>query len=63
MGRHSIEAGNKDSWTMSPKKSDLITELYKAEKTMSGITLKLPNLIEYYTDNEYIVPVDINQSV
>ncbi len=32
MGRHSIEAGNKDSWTMSPKKSDLITELYKAEK-------------------------------
>jgi hypothetical protein len=40
-----------------------LAELYKAEKTMPGITLKLPNLIEYYTDNEYIVPADINQSV
>ncbi len=40
-----------------------LEELYKAEKTMPGITLKLPNLIEYYTDNEYIVARDINQPI
>jgi hypothetical protein len=32
MGKQSIEAGNKDNWTLSPKKSDLLADLLKAEK-------------------------------
>lgn len=33
MGRHSIEAGNKDNWTLSPKKSDAMAEILKADKS------------------------------
>ena len=32
MGKKSIDAGNKDTWTLSPKKSDALAELIKAEK-------------------------------
>ena len=67
MGRHSIEAGNKDSWTMSPKKSDLITELYKAEKKdTKPDTISLAYYDKVYKNPElrdprgYIIP--INQS-
>ncbi len=67
MGRHSIEAGNKDSWTMSPKKSDLITELYKAEKKDNKPdTISLAYYDKVYKNPElrdprgYIIP--INQS-
>lgn len=31
MGRHSIDAGNKDNWTLYPKKSETLTELLKTE--------------------------------
>ena len=32
MGKKSIDAGNKDTWTLSPKKSDALAELMKSEK-------------------------------
>ena len=38
MGRHSIEAGNKDSWTLYPKRSDAVAELLKTEK-LTGLSL------------------------
>jgi hypothetical protein len=31
-----------------------------ANKTLPGVSNMLTNLIEYYTDNDYSVPVDIN---
>jgi hypothetical protein len=52
MGRHSIEAGNKDSWTMSPKKSDLITELFKADKKEG----KVDTIPQVYYDKVYKNP-------
>jgi hypothetical protein len=36
MGRNSINAGNKDTWTLNPKKSDALTELIKADKKIYG---------------------------
>lgn len=38
-------------------------EIFKASKTISDISLKLKNLTEFYTNSEYVVPADINQSV
>ena len=29
MGRQSIDAGNKDTWTLNPKKSDLLSQQAK----------------------------------
>ena len=67
MGRHSIEAGSKDSWTLSPKKSDLITELFKAEKKEG----KSDTIPQVYYDKVYKNPsfrdprgyiIPINQS-
>jgi hypothetical protein len=37
MGRHSIEAGSKDSWTLYPKRSDAVAELLKTEKVTGNI--------------------------
>jgi hypothetical protein len=37
MGRHSIEAGNKDSWTLYSKRSDALAELVKTEKVTGNI--------------------------
>ncbi|TRZ81420.1 MAG: peptidase [Sediminibacterium sp.] len=37
MGRHSIEAGNKDSWTLYPKRADAVAELLKTEKLTGNI--------------------------
>ena len=37
MGRHSIEAGSKDHWTLYPKKSEALTELLKTEKPIGKI--------------------------
>lgn len=37
MGRHSIEAGSKDTWTLYPKKSDALTDLLKTEKPVGKI--------------------------
>jgi len=48
MGRKSIEAGNKDSWTLSPKKSDMLADLLKTEKKdikQDSITIPLYNKV------------------
>jgi hypothetical protein len=46
MGKNSIEAGNKDSWTKSPKKVELLNESFKADKKeMKGDTLP----VEYFS--------------
>ncbi|MGI9139281.1 MAG: M14 family metallopeptidase, partial [Sediminibacterium sp.] len=37
MGRHSIEAGSKDNWTLYPKKSDALSDLLKTEKPTGKI--------------------------
>jgi len=37
MGRHSIEAGSKDSWTLYSKRSDAVAELLKTEKVTGNI--------------------------
>ena len=36
------------------------SELIKAEQKLSGISIKLNNLLEFYTDTEYSIPRDIN---
>lgn len=36
-------------------------ELKTAEQRLSGITAKLTNLTEYYTDADFVVPKDINK--
>lgn len=38
-----------------------IAELRRAEKLMPGITSYIRNPIEYYSDNDYIVPKDVNE--
>ena len=48
MGRQSIDAGNKDTWTLNPKKSDLLTDYMKAEKRdtkQDSIALPLYNKV------------------
>jgi hypothetical protein len=67
MGKHSIEAGNKDHWTLSPKKVELVTDLYKEDKKeMKGDTLPVDYFGKIYRKPElkdargYIIP--INQS-
>jgi hypothetical protein len=37
MGRNSIEAGNKDSWTLYPKRADAVAELLKTEKPTGSV--------------------------
>ena len=37
MGRNSIEAGSKDSWTLYPKRADAVAELLKTEKLTGRI--------------------------
>jgi hypothetical protein len=46
MGKHSIEAGSKDSWTKSPKKVELLLEAFKADKKETK-TDTLP--LEYFS--------------
>ncbi len=67
MGKHSIEAGNSDHWTLSPNKVEMVTELFKEEKKeLRGDTLPLAYFDKVYRKPElrdargYIVP--INQS-
>ncbi len=36
MGSNSIKAGNKDTWTLNPKKSDALVELMKSDKKIYG---------------------------
>jgi len=65
MGKHSIEAGSKDHWTLSPKKVELVTETYKEDKKeMKGDTLPLDYFGKIYRKQElkdargYIVPIN-----
>ena len=65
MGRHSIEAGSKDTWTLSPKKSDAAVELFKAEKKETKVDT-LPGMYfdKIYKNKDlrdprgYIIPIN-----
>ena len=65
MGKHSIEAGSKDSWTKSPKKVELLADVFKADKKESrSDTLPVEYFNKVYKNKElrdprgYIIPVD-----
>ncbi len=67
MGRHSIDAGSKDNWTLYPKKSDALAELLKTEKATGKIdSFQLTVFNKVYKNpatrdpRGYIIP--INQS-
>jgi len=65
MGKHAIEAGSKDHWTLSPKKVELVTDLYKEDKKeMKGDTIPVDYFEKIYRKPElrdargYIVPIN-----
>ena len=65
MGKHSIDAGSKDTWTKSPKKVDLLNETFKSDKKeIKGDTLPVDYFSKVYKNKElrdprgYIIPVD-----
>ena len=65
MGRQSIEAGSKDSWTLTPKKSDMLAAYMKAEKKDTKLdSVALPLYAKVYKNNDlrdprgFIVPID-----
>jgi hypothetical protein len=65
MGKHSIDAGSKDSWTKSPKKVELLADVFKADKKESkSDTLPVEYFNKVYKNKElrdprgYIIPVD-----
>jgi hypothetical protein len=64
MGKHSIDAGSKDTWTKSPKKVDLLNESFKSDKReVKGDTLPVDYFSKVYKNKElrdprgYIIPV------
>ncbi|MFM6975737.1 MAG: M14 metallopeptidase family protein [Sphingobacteriaceae bacterium] len=42
MGRNSIDAGNRDNWTLSPKKAELVNDLFKEDKKDAGRGESIP---------------------
>ena len=57
MGKHSIEAGSKDSWTKSPKKVELLNETFKADKKeIKGDTLPVEYFSKVYQNKEFRDP-------
>ena len=67
MGRHSIEAGSKDAWTLSPKKVEMLNEVIASNKKMiKADSLPNPNFESIYKQASlrdprgYIIP--LNQS-
>jgi hypothetical protein len=65
MGKHSIEAGNKDSWTKSPKKVELLADAFKADKKETKAdTLPVEYFNKVYKNKElrdprgYIITAD-----
>jgi hypothetical protein len=53
MGKHSIEAGSKDSWTKSPKKVELLADAFKADKKESrSDTLPVEYFNKVYKNKE-----------
>jgi hypothetical protein len=67
MGRHSIEAGSKDAWTLSPKKVEMLNDVIASNKKMiKADSLPNPNFESIYKQASlrdprgYIIP--LNQS-
>jgi hypothetical protein len=65
MGKHSIDAGSKDSWTKSPRKVEQINDLFKADKKeLKGDTLPTDYFAKIYKNNDlrdprgYIIPAN-----
>jgi hypothetical protein len=68
MGKNSIDAGNKDTWTKSPKKVEMLNETFKADKSnkveIKGDTLPVDYYAKVYKNKElrdpraYIVPAN-----
>jgi hypothetical protein len=65
MGKHSIDAGSKDSWTKSPKKVELLADVFKADKKETkSDTLPVEYFNKVYKNKElrdprgYIVPAN-----
>lgn len=65
MGKHAIEAGSKDYWTLSPNKAEMAKDLYKDDKKeMRGDTLPLEYYGKIYRKPElrdargYIIPAN-----
>ena len=65
MGKHSIDAGSKDNWTLSPKKVELLNETFKSEKKeIKGDTLPVDYFAKVYNSKDlrdargYIVPAN-----
>lgn len=65
MGKHAIEAGSQDHWTLSPKKVELVTDLFKEDKKeIKGDTLPVAYFGKIYRKPElkdargYIVPIN-----
>ena len=65
MGKHSIDAGSKDSWTKSPRKVEQINDLFKADKKeLKGDTLPTDYFAKIYKNKDlrdprgYIIPAN-----
>ena len=68
MGKNSIDAGNKDTWTKSPKKVEMLNETFKSDKSnkveIKGDTLPVDYYAKVYKNKElrdpraYIVPAN-----
>ena len=65
MGKHAIAAGSTDHWTLSPKKVELVTDLYKEDKkVIKGDSLPVDYFSKIYRKAElkdargYIVPIN-----
>jgi hypothetical protein len=53
MGKNSIEAGSKDNWTKSPKKVELLNEVFKADKKeIKGDTLPVEYFAKIYKNKD-----------
>jgi len=67
MGKHSIEAGSKDNWTLSPKKVEILNETFKGDKKeVKGDTLPVEYFSKVYNNKDLRDPrgyiVSANQS-
>jgi hypothetical protein len=62
MGKNSIEKGERDNWTLYPKRSDEIAELYKKEQ--DGIIDKIISILDLENKNTYtLYELDKNEEL